>query len=188
MKAVNFVCLQEPSAHDGHAPLSPGKLKSIGIVAEMKERVTQQPRASLQRVYNDVVQQAVQDNGEIADADELASSVPTFRSCRMTLLRARQKNEPPLPKQRAEIQLPEELTTMPDGRLFLQASDGEDDKILVFATDHALARTCSKQTIFVDGTFYTCPRLFLVNCLPFMWRSMERFSPRFLLSCQTRHR
>ena len=44
--------------------------------------------------------------------------------------------------------------------MFLQADNGQDDQILVFATDAAIERLCSSETIFIDGTFYTCPRLF----------------------------
>lgn len=128
--------MQGPSAQDDHTPLSPSTVMSVRLVEEMKQRVTQQPETSLQKVYNDVVQQAVQEDREAAD--ELASTIPTYNARGMALHRARKKNEPALPKRRAEIQLPEELQTLPDGRNFLQASDGDDDKILLFAADHAL--------------------------------------------------
>jgi hypothetical protein len=95
-----------------------------------------------------------------AQAEEIVSSLPLFNLCRMSLHRTRKTNEPVLPKQRSDIHIPENLRTLPDGRDFLQANEGAEDKILLFATDQSLTRACSAETVLVDGTFYTCPRLF----------------------------
>ena len=124
----------------------------------MKKRAVDQPQQSLQKVYNDVLQTAV--NNAPDQAEDLASSVPTYQSCRMSLHRERKRNEPVLPKERAHIQIPDDLKTTLDGRDFLQADDGGEDKILVFATEQGIARACSAETVFIDGTFYTSPRLF----------------------------
>ena len=138
--------------------MSPTTVTSFGVVEDMKQRAVDQPQTSLQTIYNDVMQRTVGDDP--THADELTASIPTYNSCRMSLHRARKKNEGVLPKQRADIQLTEELQTLPDGRTFLQGNEGDEDKILLFATDQSLARVSSKETVFVDGTFYTAPRLF----------------------------
>lgn len=124
----------------------------------MRQRVAEEPERPVQRIYNDVLTQAIA--ADPGAADSLAASVPTFHSIRSTLYRERRKNTPPLPKNRSEIHLPDDFKTTVDGRVFLQADSGQDDKILVFATDAALERLCASQTVYMDGTFYTCPRLF----------------------------
>lgn len=124
----------------------------------MKERVSQEPQQPVQRIYNDVLNQAMaRDPG---NADALAASMPVFPSCRSSLQRTRKKNEPPLPKQRTDIDLPADCRVTTDGRTFLQADDGREDKILLFATDNSIMRACASQCVYMDGTFYTCPRLF----------------------------
>lgn len=112
----------------------------------------------LQRIYDEVLQETIAEDP--AQAEDLASSLPVYNSCRMSLHRVRKRNEPVLPKRREDIQIPDNLKTLPDGRDFLQAEDGAEDKILLFATDQALTRACAAHTVLVDGTFYTSPRLF----------------------------
>lgn len=150
--------LKGPSPHNGHAPSSPTHATASALISEMKERVVDQPQRPLKKIYNDVVQEAI--NNDPGKADDLTSSLPTFYSCRMSLHRSRKKNEPILPKQRADIDFTDDLMTTTDGRMFLQANDGDADKILLFATDQGIARACAAKTIYVDGTFYVSPRLF----------------------------
>ena len=90
----------------------------------------------------------------------MATNVPPFRAVSTTMYRERRKTTPQLPTSRSNIQLPERCTKLADGRDFLQADDGLEDKILLFATDNAIERLCSSREVFVDGTLYTCPRLF----------------------------
>ena len=41
------------------------------------------------------------------------------------------------------------------------AEDGQgEEKIIIFATDRNVTLLCEAETIYVDGTFETCPRLF----------------------------
>ena len=51
-------------------------------------------------------------------------------------------------------------TETKDGQQFLQIDDGEDSKILVFATHQNLSDLCRVGVIYGDGTFYTCPSIF----------------------------
>ena len=43
---------------------------------------------------------------------------------------------------------------------FLQADDGDIDKILLFSTTENLLHLCDAETIYCDGTFYTAPPMF----------------------------
>ncbi|KAL8610282.1 hypothetical protein ACOMHN_062014 [Nucella lapillus] len=147
----------EPSEHN-HSPLSPGTIAAHRIIKDAHDRVKQRPEEPLQRIYNQVLEENLREHPD--QADSLVSSVPTFQSCRSSLHRARKTQEPALPKTRSEIVIPEDCTVTADGRLFLQTQDGEDNKILIFATDNAVARICSSESVFMIGTFYTCPRLF----------------------------
>ena len=149
---------EEPTEHN-HPPLSPGTIASFRVVKEMKERVSQEAQQPVQRIYNEVLNQVVSRAPE--QADSLASSIPAFQSCRSSLQRTRKKNVPALAKRRSEIDLPADCRTTSDGGTFLQADDGQENGVLLLATDNGIAaRACSSECIYMDGTFYTCPRLF----------------------------
>ena len=47
-----------------------------------------------------------------------------------------------------------------DGKQFLMTEDGDDKRIIIFATDDNIKHLAEADTVFVDGTFYTCPQLF----------------------------
>lgn len=67
----------------------------------------------------------------------------------------------PLPTTRAEVHFDGEWVVTFRGAPFLLAEDGAgDDKVVIFATAENLQRLAVADTIFVDGTFGTCPQLF----------------------------
>ena len=52
-------------------------------------------------------------------------------------------------------------TKIVSGEDFLIAEDGQgEEKIIIFATDRNVTLLCKAETIYVDGTLETCPRLF----------------------------
>ena len=52
-------------------------------------------------------------------------------------------------------------TKTASGEEFLIAEDGQgEQKIIICATDRNVILLCETKTIYVDGTFETCPRLF----------------------------
>ena len=66
-----------------------------------------------------------------------------------------------MPESRADVHFDGEWTKTASGEDFLMAEDGqEEDKVIVFATDANIKLLCEAQTIYVDGTFQTCPSLF----------------------------
>ena len=73
-----------------------------------------------------------------------------------SLYEVRRKRLPALPQSRADVHF-----ETCSGENFLLAEDGEgDSKIVVFAADGNLKLLCDAETIYVDGTFSTCPHLF----------------------------
>lgn len=127
----------------------------------MKSRISEEPQKPVKRVYTEVLAEALAEiNSGEDNVDYMTSKMPAFTSVNTIMYRERRKNMPALPTTRSTIELPEDAKKMPDGRIFLQSDDGDDDKLLLFATDNSLTRLFSAHDVFVDGTFYTCPRLF----------------------------
>ncbi|XP_046546688.1 uncharacterized protein LOC124256769 [Haliotis rubra] len=85
------------------------------------------------------------------------------------LYRHRAKSIPPLPESRAGVTLEGIWTQTDDGREFLCVDDGEDDRLLLFATTEMLELLSDADILFMDGTFFVCPNLWLqvyiIHCL-----------------------
>ena len=93
------------------------------------------------------------------DMDEVAAKLPTFQSMRASLYRPRRKRLPFMSNTRAEVHFEDEWTQTTDSRQFLMVEDGEDKKMVIFATDDNIRVQVKAETVFVDGTFHTCPQL-----------------------------
>lgn len=91
---------------------------------------------------------------------DIASKLPTFESKRSSFYRNRQKVLPPIPNDRATVQLDGKFRHTTSGEPFLQADDGDIDKLLIFATSENIQHLCSVDRIYCDGTFYTAPPMF----------------------------
>ncbi|XP_041355454.1 uncharacterized protein LOC121373075 [Gigantopelta aegis] len=66
---------------------------------------------------------------------------------------------PALPQTRADVILEEPWTQTNDGRRYLLFSDGNEDNMLVFSTDEQIVALQAAESIFMDGTFSSCPAL-----------------------------
>ncbi|XP_033741293.1 uncharacterized protein LOC117328064 [Pecten maximus] len=58
------------------------------------------------------------------------------------------------------INLEGEWTQTTAGEEFLLLDDGDQSRIIAFATSDNLTDLCNADTLFCDGTFYTCPTKF----------------------------
>ena len=66
-----------------------------------------------------------------------------------------------MPESRADVHFDGGWTKTPSGEDFLMAKDGQgEDRLIMFATEVNIKLLCEAQTIYVDGTFQTCPSLF----------------------------
>lgn len=91
---------------------------------------------------------------------ETAQKLPTFESKRSALYRTRQKLYPGIPNTRPRIQLEGKFRQTTSREPFLQADDGDINKLLIFTTAENLWQLCTADTVYCDGTFYTAPPMF----------------------------
>ncbi|CAC5375503.1 unnamed protein product [Mytilus coruscus] len=100
-------------------------------------------------------------NPEWNDAtQQLVENVPTFQSCKTSLYHQRHKTLPALPTSAAEIVLEGEWTQTTNAQPFLLSDDNTHGRILIFSTRENLTHLAAADTIYADGTFYSCPTVF----------------------------
>ena len=86
--------------------------------------------------------------------------MPTLTAVKLTLYRQRRRFIPALPTSRADVHFDGEWMQTTTGQPFLIAEHGMDEERL--SSSH-LGETYSrwlKLSVFVDGTFQVCPRIF----------------------------
>ncbi|XP_015793970.1 uncharacterized protein LOC107370495, partial [Tetranychus urticae] len=133
------------------------KLASIQQKNNAKEIAGQSEYCNVKSAYNDAT------NAVLASStlplDEVLSGLKTFGQLKGTINRVRASRFPSLPKSRSEIDIPTGLQFSGDEKFF-QVDDGNEDKILVFATNAFLHHLCSSGHVYADGTFKSVPHLF----------------------------
>ncbi|KAJ8315465.1 hypothetical protein KUTeg_007615 [Tegillarca granosa] len=90
----------------------------------------------------------------------MVEQLPTFHSCKTSLYHQRSKHLPQLPVLRNELVIQDECSETTAGEQLLICDDGHDDKIFIFGTVDNLRHLAAAPTVYADGTFYTCPRVF----------------------------
>lgn len=121
---------------------------------EMEDEASQDPTRPSRRLYNAAIgrahRQAMQGGG---DRPEL----PSFRSVRAVVERRRRSVLPPLPQEVEDVKIMEPWDSTWNNERYLLAADN-DWGYAIFATDNCIQtlRTC--RTVYIDGTFRTCPR------------------------------
>ena len=70
--------------------------------------------------------------------------------------------------------------------------DGDDDKIVIFATDDNLKLLAEADSVFVDGTFHMCPEVFYQTFTVHAFKSGQQFPLAYCLlpgkSCESYQR
>ena len=115
------------------------KTASIITKARLCEMAEEQPVIPLPELYRNLMVEAPR------------------QSCRTQMYRRRRQNLPPLPESIQDIAFEGEWTTTLSGETFLLH---KDDKSLIFTTEQNLRLLSQSTTVFMDGTFKSCPRLF----------------------------
>ena len=145
------------ASRDEHThPADGSEIEAEKIVKRMKDKAmtTLQP---ITAIYQDEIQHLAQHENRT----EIAERIPPLMQIKSSLYEVRRKRLPALPQSRAEVHFENEWAKTCSGENFLLAEDGEgDSKIVVFAADGNLKLLCDAETIYVDGTFSTCPHLF----------------------------
>lgn len=122
--------------------------KRSEIIGKLRKEVQKDATRPLGKTFKSVVTSSCQ-SGDI---------VPTYQSVCSILKRERAQSLPTLPKFQSEIDLSGEWAQSLDGEAFVVPSDRKD--MIIFATRSKLLALGRCETIYVDGTFKTCPRLF----------------------------
>ena len=138
-----------PSAHN-HGPHTAQTLRGRAI-SEMRKSVKDTPLQQLKSTYDAIV------NNQQATCVDPAL-LPTYQSVETILKRQRADDRPKLPKQRTDIDLQGEWAAGPCSERF--ALPTPNSEILIFVTDANLLRLSRCKTIYMDGTFKTCPSLY----------------------------
>ena len=82
-----------------------------------------------------------------AQTREIAVNLPTFDTKKSSLYRTCQKTLPPIPSTRPSIQLEGKFRLTTSQEQFLQADDGDIDKILILSTAENILHLCAAETI-----------------------------------------
>ncbi|XP_063435973.1 uncharacterized protein LOC134716888 [Mytilus trossulus] len=92
----------------------------------------------------------------------MVEQLPTFPSLKSSLNRQRKDLIQHLPTSLLNIDLQNEWTETKAAERFLLINNGTYDKIVVFAPDNNIQHLANNNnnTIYADGTFYTCPPIF----------------------------
>jgi len=146
--------------YHNHAP-NKSRVKAENVINKMKERSIKEA-TPIPTIYEE--ERALLRHADYIDAnpdhEDVLAELPTFYECRMSLYRQRNKEIPKIPTTRNDIDLQGRWTETSAGEKFLLVNDGDDDKILIFATINNLTNLAAAETIYADGTFYTSPSQF----------------------------
>ncbi|XP_067681589.1 uncharacterized protein [Haliotis asinina] len=135
------------STEHNHLPPDSTRLK---FVSSMRKRAREEPTTAMPALYQDELLKYHQED---------ASHLPSYSTLDSALYRHRSHTIPRLPQTLVDVNLDGVWTQTLDSERFLLFSDGDDDKIVVFATDAHLQALQSASTIYMDGTFAASPDL-----------------------------
>ena len=141
---------------NGHAHNpDPAKNESYKVMTAIKH---------LAEATNDQPQQIL-GNALAGVPDYVAANIPALNSVRRNIRRQRKQagNALLIPTTRAALPnpIPVEYTTTNAGDPFLRYDSGDQDRILIFASDERLALLENNNDWFIDGTFDAVPLIYL---------------------------
>ncbi len=143
------------SAHS-HPP-NRDATKALILVENLKTVAQSQPALPPSVIVRDTLQNAT---------PRVLSQMPLRENLRQTICRQRRQNVPHNPKSIADLEhLPDEfMKTMLDEVLVLHdnydTQDGDEGRVIVFATRKNVEVLRRSEIWFVDGTFRVCPSIF----------------------------
>ncbi len=134
------------------------EVEKVVCAMKAKARATVRPA-----VYHDEIQAIAMR----PDKEEAAAKLPSLSQLKTSLYRNRRSRLPRLPQSREDVHFDADWAKTASGEDFLMADDGQgEDKLILFATAANIKLLCGADTVYVDGTFQTCPRLFLSGFRP----------------------
>jgi hypothetical protein len=142
--------IQCPSDHN-HFPDLNLVVRGTAI-SKMRARVVDAPLQPLSAIYEASV-------AEKDVPDDVRVLLPTFTSVRPALRRQRAGDRPKLPKCKADINIDGEWAHSFDNEEIILPTDSNKD-LLMFTTVSNLRCLSECTTLYIDGTFKTCPALY----------------------------
>ena len=131
-----------------HEPDDEQYIRSAAV-ATLREKIKSDPTRPMSAIYDELAAQHTDDD-----------LLPTFNSVRSAMRRERAVGLPNLPKSCDKISTEGEWGQTADGKRFRLPVNNCNNDMLIFATDDDLACLSQCKTIYIDGTFKTCPSLF----------------------------
>ena len=124
----------------------------------MRNGIKSAPTQPVKDTYDKVVcpSSAAEATAPINDDERIL--LPTFEFVDTILKRERASKLPKLPKTQSEVRIEGEWACDVNGNRFLLQNPNPD--MIVFASDSSLKRLSTCKTIYMDGTFKTCPGLY----------------------------
>lgn len=136
-----------------HAP-NPARNEAYKVITEIRDQA---------QGTNDRPQQIL-GNAFAGVPDSVAAELPTLNHARRNIRRQRKEagNALPVPGSRVTLPhpIPLEFTTTNAGAPFLRYDSGDQDRILIFATDEKLTLLENNTDWFIDGTFDAVPLIY----------------------------
>ena len=134
------------------------QLKVDEVMQRMKVRCTDELTPVPSIYEEELVKHRTDDWND--DTQQLVENIPTFPSCKTAMYNKHKKTLPVLPKTVDEININGIWAQTTKGDPFLLADDNTVGRMLIFSTQKNLTLLAAADTIFGDGTFYTCPSHF----------------------------
>jgi hypothetical protein len=115
---------------------------------------------SLNEIFKQINNEHYEKNKSDLGEDLANNILMNYNDVRKQLYSVRNKFIPRGPDFRQDIVIPPELTKSLRGEQFLLINDGNEDKIIIYATIENLKKVCDGRKLFSDGTFKSCSNLF----------------------------
>jgi len=125
----------------------------VEIVKEQMKKRAREESTPVPRIYRDGLQQVTQESNR----ESVVPLLPTFSSLRSSLYRKRHQRLPPLPRSVDDLSFDGDWSKILNGEDFVL---GSRDGVFLFSTSNNLVILAEASTLYMDGTFQICPRLF----------------------------
>jgi hypothetical protein len=127
---------------------------------QCKNVIRKNPLKPIPQIFNEERLTFV--NNDYNNREEVIATLPNYESIKSSLYRTKKENFPSQPAIRSQLIINDLWSKTIDGRDFVLADNGIDDRIIIFGTSAFLIKACSLQNsvVFMDGTFKSTPPLF----------------------------
>ena len=126
------------------------------VVDRIKEKMKTRAKneiTPIPQIYHQTLQEVTKDQ----DREHIAPILPTFSSIKTSLYHKRYEALPPLPRTVEDINFDGDWSKMVNGEPFMLGSRAG---VFLFSTQGIIKLIAEAATLYMDGTFQICPRLF----------------------------